>query len=126
MAWRLDYIEGARVVVLTFTGVIPGPELLEAAAARIAEGKDKNTTRFIIDAKEMIVSRSATMDVYRIPTEVYQKSDAARSSRIAVIKPSDTDSQWIGKFYDDLCTTRGWTAEFFSDRKAALDWLQSP
>ena len=99
--------------------------MLEAASARIAAGKEKNTTDFMIDAEQMIVSRSATMDLFKIPTQVYQDNEAERSSRIAVIKPIDPDSQWIAKFYDDLCTTRGWTAKIFTDREAALNWLRS-
>ena len=126
MVWDIDYIDDARIIVLTLTGVSSGSDLLEAAAARIAAGKKHNCTKFIIDAEHIVVSRSVTMDLYKIPTEVYQRNEAERSSQIAVIRPQDPNLDWIAKFYDDLCTTRGWTAKIVSTREDALDWLNSP
>lgn len=125
MIWEIDYDDEEQIVVLTLSGVVPGPEMLEAAEARIKAGREKNTTRFIIDAEDMIAPRSATMDVFSIPTQVYQKNKVDRKTRIAVITPRDPQSEWIAGFYDDLCTTRGWTVKIFADRPGALGWLRS-
>ena len=99
--------------------------MLEAAAERIRIGKVQNVTRFLLDASKMIAPRSATMDVFKIPTIVYQEKEVDRATRIGVVAPTDRDSGWIVRFYEDLCYTRGWSIKICRDRQNAIDWLTS-
>ena len=64
------------------------------------------------------------MDVFQIPTKVYQESGVDRQTRIGVVAPTDKSSQWIVQFYEDLCYTRGWSIKICRDRQNAIDWLR--
>lgn len=124
MAWQVEYIDEFNIVELTLVGKLSGPELQEAAAARIALGDEKGVTRFLINAKDLVTSRSATMSLYDIPTRMYSENDSRRNTQIAAVKPTAPESEWMIQFYEDLCVNRGWRVLMASDRESALDWLQ--
>jgi len=123
MVWQVDFDEDSRVVVSSFNGVVTGPELLEAAAARIKFGKEVGADMFIIDALKMIAPKSTIMDVLDIPKEVYVDEEMERTSLIAVIRPQDPASAWIAEFYENASILRGWRIRSFDDHKSALFWL---
>ena len=124
MAWHIRRIDDG-IIETVFEGLVSGEEMLEAAAERIRIGKVQNVTRFLLDARKMIAPRSATMDVFKIPTKVYQEKEVDRTTRIGVVPPADQDSGWIVNFYEDLCYTRGWSIKICRDRQNAIDWLRT-
>jgi hypothetical protein len=126
LVWEIHFHEDLAVVETEFDGVVSGDEMLEAAQARIAAGKRHKTHLFIIDAKKMIAPRSATVEVYEIPTKIYPKTLAERASRIAVVAPDDPDSVWVANFFEDVCINRGWQTRVFRDKPTAIAWLQEP
>lgn len=123
MVWQVDLDEDSQVVVLSFDGVVTGPELQEAAAARIEFGKEVGADMFIIDALNMIAPKSTIMDVLDIPKEVYVEKEMERSSLIAVIRPQNPASAWIAEFYENASILRGWRVRTFDNHKSALFWL---
>ncbi len=124
MVWQLDLDNDAQIVVLTFNGLVTGPELQAAAKARIEFGKQNNVDRYIIDAAEMIAPKSTIIDVLDIPNEVYEAKQMARSSLIAVIRPRNPASAWIAEFYENASVLRGWRVRTVDDYEAAAHWLQ--
>lgn len=124
MAWTVEYIDNLGIVELTLLGRLSGPDLQEAASARIALGKEIGVTNFLINARDLITSRSTTMSLYEIPAKIYVEKDAQRNTRIAAVKPRAPESEWIVQFYEDLCVNRGWRVHMADDREGALDWLQ--
>ncbi|MGI9272807.1 MAG: hypothetical protein ACR2QT_13605 [Woeseiaceae bacterium] len=125
MVWKIDYQEDSQIVELSFSGRISGAELKEAAAARIEFGNDKGIRKYLIDATEMLAPKSTIFDVLEIPAKVYSDKLMDRSSNIAVVQPTDPDSQWIAEFYGNASVMRGWKSEIFSDRESAIAWLQA-
>jgi hypothetical protein len=123
MVWQVDFDEDSQVVVLKFNGVVTGPELLEAAAARIELGKKVGTDMFIIDALKMIAPKSTIMDVLDILKEVFVEKKMERTSLIAVIRPQNPTSAWIAEFYENASILRGWRVRTFDNHKSALFWL---
>ena len=123
MVWNVDLGEDRQVVVLSFDGQVTGPELLEAAAARIEFGKNTGVDKYIIDARNMIAPKSAIMDVMDIPNEVYSEKKMSRSSLIAVVRPRNPASVWIAEFYENASVLRGWRVRTFDDYDSALQWL---
>lgn len=124
MAWTIDYLEDSQIVELRFSGLINGPELKEAAAARIAFGQEKGVHKYLIDAAEMLAPKSTILDVLEIPAKVYAEKRMDRASSMAVVKPTDPESHWIAEFYSNASVMRGWIAEVFSERASAVTWLQ--
>jgi len=122
--WEIRYNPEEQIVESVFNGVVSGEDMFDAAQARIRKGKEHGISRFILDAKNMIAQRSATMDVFNIPTKMYQEYSVERTTRIAVIEPKDPDSAWVSQFYEDLCYTRGWSVKICRDRETAVAWLQ--
>lgn len=126
MAWDVRHRDDLGIIETTLSGRLSGEELQAAAAARIALGEEKEVTNFLIDGRDLIAPRSATVAVYDIPTRIYVEQNAPRETRIAVVKPTAPESQWINQFYEDLCVNRGWSVYLTDDVTAALQWLQQP
>jgi len=124
MPWSLQHIENLQIVELTISGHVSGDELKEAAAARIALGKERGVHKYIINARHIDAPESATPEVYDIPTRMYAEKKLSRASQIAVIAPLSSESMWVTGFYEDICVNRGWRVHTFLDRDLAIDWLQ--
>lgn len=125
MVWEVRLDEETQVVVSSFSGLVTGPELIEAAEARIAFGKRVGVDNYVIDALEMIAPKSTIMDVLDIPKEIYDERAMPRSSLIAVVRPSHPGSAWIAEFYENASILRGWRVKTFDDFDSALYWLQN-
>jgi hypothetical protein len=123
VTWRVEFHSDLRIVELSLSGSVAGPELLKAAAARIDLGQKKAVTNFLIDAAELIASKSTTLDVIRIPDTIYFDKNMVSTSRIAVVVPKEPESHWITEFYENAAVNRGWHVQVFEDRESALDWL---
>lgn len=126
MGWKITFLKDLGILETVFDGEVSGEEMLIAAEERIAAGKKHGTHLFIINARSMIAPRSATVDVYEIPTRIYPKNQANRVSRIAVVAPEDPGSVWAAGFFEDVCVNRGWQTKAFRDRGNAIEWLQEP
>jgi hypothetical protein len=125
MVWQVNLDEDLQVIVLSFSGLVTGPELVEAAAARIQLGQEHGIDKYIIDAAEMIAPKSTIMDVLDIPKEVYFEKEMQRTSLIAVVRPGNPASAWIAEFYENASILRGWRVRTFDDSQAAQQWLQN-
>ncbi len=124
MAWKIEYVNDLHLIELVISGELSGEELQASAAARIAAGKEKGVTDFIINAADLVAPRRTTVAVYEIPSRLYAEEHMPREARIAVIVPFDPESSWIVSFYEDLCVNRGWRVFMASDRAGALAWLR--
>lgn len=124
MTWEVGFNEDLQIVELVLSGHVAGPEFADAAAARIAMGQEKGITNFLIDAGDMVTSRSATVGVFQLPTAVYPEKKMGRDSHLAVLVPKDPGSIWVADFFEDICVNRGWHVQTFTDRNTAIDWLQ--
>lgn len=125
MAWDVQYHDDSQVVELSFSGKTTGPELKEAAASRIQFAKEKDARRNLINALDMQAPKSTILDVLEIPVKVYSENRMDRTSRIAVVRPTDEESHWITDFYENASVMRGWEVQTFSNRDDAMHWLQS-
>ena len=123
MPWKLEYHEQSQIVELHIDGRADGNELQEAAAARIAFGREKGAERYIINVRHLQAPRSTTTAMFEIPTRLYEDEGLSRSSTIAVIAPIDVESQWATNFFEDICVNRGWRVQTFLHRDRAVDWL---
>ena len=123
MAWQVDFDADLKIVELSFAGNVTGPELVEAAAARIEFGGDNGTEKYLIDAEKMLAPKSTIMDVLEIPEKLYFDKGMKRTSCIAVVAPSDPNSHWISEFYENASVLRGWRVRTFDNREAAKLWL---
>ncbi len=124
MGWQADFINDLHIVELTLAGELTGEELQASAAARIALGDEKGVTDFIINARDLVAPRDATLAVYEIPARLYPEKNMPRDARIAVVIPTDPESSWIVQFYEDLCVNRGWRVFMAPHRESALGWLR--
>ena len=125
LAWSIEFDDTRQLVELSFEGPVSGPELLQAAAARIDFGRAKGAARYLIDAAAMLASPSVVIDVLEIPSKVYFEKKMDRAHRIAVVEPLDPDSRWISEFYENASFNRGWQVRSFADRGGAVAWLLS-
>jgi len=126
MPWNLKFHEDTRIVELQISGRVKGDDLIAAANARIDLGKEKGVDRYIVDARDIDIPRSATLALHDIPARLYDDKGLSRSSAIAVLRPVSERSEWATSFFEDLCFNRGWRVESFDDRDRAIGWLLEP
>jgi hypothetical protein len=123
--WHVEYDEELDLVILTFTGRIPPPEIEVAVSARIALGNEKGTRLFLNDTRKIIVDSSATLPAHSLPTKLYPENDEMmRESRIACIEPETPESKEIIRFWENSCLNRGWQVKLFERKQDAIDWLE--
>jgi len=123
MTWNLEYRDDLQIVVLTYLGKVSGPEIQEAAIARIDLGKEKGVTKFLIDTKNVETADSATMRIHEIPGEIYPDKKIDRTSQIAILGPKSPVSKKMVKFFETSCVNRGWRVDTFQDYESAIEWL---
>jgi chorismate mutase len=121
--WKVEYLDDLDIVQLTISGDFSDQDVKAAAPARIAMGRDKGTTRFIIDAVEMELTGS-TFAIYDVPANVYVEEGMERTARIAVLTANSSSSKEIVQFYENASVNRGWNVSAFMDREEAIAWLQ--
>jgi hypothetical protein len=121
--WKGEYLDDLDIVQLTISGDFSDQDVKAAAPARIAMGRDKGTTRFIIDAVEMELTGS-TFAIYDVPANVYVEEGMERTARIAVLTANSSSSKEIVQFYENASVNRGWNVSAFMDREEAIAWLQ--
>jgi len=123
MEWKLEYHQDSHVVELFMIGLITGPDLMASVADRIALGREKGVTNFIINAEDLIAQQSAVTDVLDLPEVKYLEEDMERDCRLAVLVPKDPESTWLGEFYETVCVNRGWQAHICENHESAVRWL---
>ncbi|MCH9693570.1 MAG: hypothetical protein K0U72_03595 [Gammaproteobacteria bacterium] len=123
MEWRVEYLEDYHVVELFMSGLLTGPDLMASVSDRMALGKQKGVTNFIINAKDLTAQRSAVTDVLKLPTQKYVDEKMGRDTKLAVLAPTDPDYTWLGEFYETVCVNRGWQAQICRDHDSAIHWL---
>ena len=124
MKWKTEYNDELQIVELTYEGNITGKDIKEAAVARIAMGRQKGVTRYLIDTRKVQTDSSATIDIYDVPTRIYPDECVSHTSHIAVIKPELPETSDMVSFYVNACMNRGWLVKTFEDRDSAIKWLQ--
>jgi hypothetical protein len=124
MTWKISYSDDLQAVVLTYSGIITGSDIKDAAKARINLGKEKGVTKFLIDTREILVDDSSTFDIYDIPSRVYQEQKVEHSVRIAVVLPESHEARRMVEFYENVSVNRGWKVKTFDDRDNAIEWLK--
>ena len=123
MSWTVDYDEALGIVVDTYVGRSSGKDFKAVAKKRIALGREKGTTKTLIDASRLEVEPLISFDVYDIVTHMYSEEGSRSSWKIAITTPESPAAREQVRFYVIACKNRGWKIEEFAERKDALKWL---
>ena len=123
LAWKVKYHEALSIVELVFFGESTGKDFVEGASARIQLGHEKQTARFIINARDVLAPGSQAIDVHEILSETYPENHADPDSCIAVISARDPGAARLVSFFESSALNRGWRVKVFDQRQAAVDWL---
>lgn len=128
MSWTVEYDEALGIVVDTYIGVSNGKDFKDVAKKRMALGREKGTTRTLIDASRLEVEPFTTFDLYDIVEHMYSEEGSRVEWMMAITTPESQTAREQVHFFVNLCKNRGWRIEEFADRKNAVEWLleQSP
>ncbi len=122
MAYTIDYLEDEGMVRITNTGEFTHADIVKQTREAIEIGRVKKCSLFLVDCTSMI-SKSRIMEVYDVPV-FYEKIDAPRSNKVAVIVSRDKDTAANLEFYQVVCANRGWVAKVFANEDSAIKWLR--
>ncbi|MDJ0654460.1 MAG: hypothetical protein QNJ40_09925 [Xanthomonadales bacterium] len=124
MAWKLKYHPTLSIVELIFFGDSTGKDFVEGAAARIRMGHEKQVSRFVINARDVIAPRTQALDVHGVLSDTYPDNHANPDSSIAVVTARDPDAAKLVEFFESSALNRGWRVRVFDNRESAIEWLQ--
>jgi hypothetical protein len=122
MPYTANYNSILDIVELTFTGLITGADLREAASDCTSLQKKTAALRFLVDANGWDTNASV-IDILELPAEQYWKEGFDHRTRIAVVLPELTSTQVAARFYEVACQNRGWNARVLPNRHDAILWL---
>lgn len=123
MSWKVEHDAELNIVVLTYQGKCTGHDFKTASTARMALAAEKGTAITLIDASQLEVDSSATMDLYEIASAMYSAAEDSFDWRIAILDTEDPQAKEMVDFYETLCINRGWKVKKFATRKSAIAWL---
>ena len=122
MPWSYDYNSKLQIVEVVYEGQITADDLSESTSKHIELEHKKGWNRFLVDATKMKMATSI-MAVYDLPAKQYIEEKADRQGCVAVLLPEDTIAKEAVEFYETVCRNRGWMVQVFSERQAAIDYL---
>ena len=123
MAWSSNFNAELGIIETTFRGPTTAADFRKNTTAALALAKQAGTTRHLIDSSELIFAASLA-DLFQLPASQYEREQADRRSRIAILSPRDEKAREATHFYQTACVNRGWTVKLFADRQAAIGWLR--
>jgi hypothetical protein len=123
MPWKNRLVESQKYVEMTFSGNISPEELYEAIEISVALAHDNNIKLFLTDCTTVLGGLSI-IDLYGL-IPVFKRLQIGRDVKNAVIMPTIQESIKKIKFYETLCTNRGFNVKIFTKYDEALSWLIS-
>jgi len=121
MPWRVEHDAELGIVRAIYFGRVTANEFKAGTLETIALMDAHGINLLLIDDTEVELAVS-TNDIFEMP-QFYENVRAMRSTRWALVHPSDPAAIKHFRFYENVCRNRGWLVKLFSDRQAALDWL---
>jgi hypothetical protein len=123
MAWSSKLNAELGIVDSAYAGLTTAADFRKGTTAAIALAKQAGTTRHLVDTSELVFAASL-IDLYLLPASQFEREQADRRSRVALIPPADEKAREAIHFYQTACVNRGWTVKLFADRQAAIGWLR--
>lgn len=121
--WRVTYHSGTGVVEAVFGGELTPEELRAAVETTIDTARRHASFLVLADCLELQGGHSL-FDLYAL-VDFLQDSGVPPSFREALLMPGAGRDWFDGvEFWETACLNRGLAVRIFSDRDAALAWLQ--
>lgn len=122
MPYTMEYLEKEGIALITNTGDFTHEDFMKQAQEALELSLTKDCKRLLVDCTSMIV-KSKTVEIFDT-AKFYDEIDAPRKNAIALVVSKGTDTEADLKFYETVCTNRGWLVRMFDDRGSAMKWLK--
>jgi len=122
MSWTSEFNPELGIIETIFSVEMTGVEVREVTSFLISLGRKTGTTKFLVDASEIILVASI-FDLYSLPAGQYVDEGADRSSCVALVIPRDEKAIEAFRFYETACRNRCWNVRLFQERQSAVNWL---
>ncbi len=124
MPWTIQRIdEHPRILDVCYTGLVTPAELLASIEQAITVARTHTLNRVFTDCTRMIGGHSL-VDLFGA-IEMMIARGLAGAFIEAILLPSLPDSEERVRFWETACYNRGILVRLFTDRAAALAWLES-
>ena len=123
MAWSIHHDLDSCILEIRYTGENSMDDLKESTSRAIAETKEHDITRIIVDVTEVKLPFE-TSELIQLPGGQYVLEHARRDSYVAVVMPNSHRERNMARFYENACRNRGWHVKTFAGRESALQWLE--
>ena len=107
MPWTYKQNPSFKIIEAVLSGSVTRQDLQELTSALILSGKKESINKFLISTTEMELA-ATNIDIYNLVDQQYIKEDADRIGRVAVMLPTSPRGKEAVKFYETVCTNRGW------------------
>lgn len=122
MSYTIEYLETEGICLITNTGEFTPEDFMKQAQEALEVSRLKRCSKFLVDCTSMII-QSKTTDIYNTAA-FYEEIGAPRENKIALVVPSGTKAEGDLKFYETVCSNRGWQVKMFAERASAMQWLR--
>lgn len=120
MDWQISYEADEDIMLVRVTGTYDSTNTLPMIKALLDEAEIHGCLKFLIDSR-LAIHLYRTVDYYHRP-KVYSRLGINPAARAAVVFSSVGSQE---KFFETVCTNRGFNLCVFSDIEAAKNWLSS-
>ena len=122
MPYVVRHYPSLEIAETTYSGLVTLADLLRATTEKVVFQRQHGVTRFLVTLgnSEFKVTPA---EFETLLDDHFWSSEVSRASQIAIIQPSSRSALDAANYFIGACRKRGWKADLFPDRNAAMNWL---
>ena len=123
MPWNIEFLPDQKIIEITNRGILNYNDYKTQTidAHKLAELHKVHST--LIDDRELI-NNASEFALFDIP-DLYDDLHVNPKAKIAIWITDEKMKDRQYKFFEEICTKRGWQVKLFTDRSSAINWLKS-
>lgn len=122
MKWTLEHLKEESIILMTVSGKYSSEDTITANRILLEAGKKHNCIKFLVDSSLLILKINRSI-IFDLPSKVFTEFNLDPSSRMAMVRPKDSETNDMMEFFILATGKFGWESSILPNRKKAIDWL---
>jgi len=121
MPYTIVANDSLQIIEISYRGTITGEDLQKAAIERIAASKSNSYYRCLANLSGSTLSASL-LNIHNLPEVQFEEEAMNIETKIAILTHNEDE---MAEYFASVSRNRGWKVNTFTNRTAALEWLQT-
>jgi len=121
MPYTIVANDSLQIIEISYRGTITGEDLQKAAIERIAASKSNSYYRCLANLSGSTLSASL-LNIHNLPEVQFEEEAMNIETKIAILTHNENE---MAEYFASVSRNRGWKVNTFTNRTAALEWLQT-